>query len=83
MPLSIVIAALVIALIVGFAAVWGAPVFGIPFLVIAFAVLAALYVRKQNREARDLRGMREQASAEKVQFTARDRESQARERPLR
>jgi type III secretory pathway component EscV len=82
MPLSMVIGALLLAIGIGFSVVLGAPILGIPILAVAFAVIGTLYVRKQNREAGDMRRLREQASAEKVQFTARDRESQAREKPL-
>jgi type III secretory pathway component EscV len=80
--MSMILVAVGLAILIGFSVVWGAPIVGVPIVVVALVAIGAMYVRKQNREARDMRGFREQASTEKVQFTARDRESTARERPL-
>lgn len=78
--MSYLLAFAVVALLIGFSAVLGSPIFGLPIAAIAAAVIGALYVRRRNRAQRELRGFREQAKAEKVEFTERDRQTQSHER---
>lgn len=74
-PLTIVAVALVLGLLFGTIAVWGAPIFAIPIVLIVLAVIGIGQMRRRTQHARSMEHMREQAAAEKVEFSARDRET--------
>ena len=69
----LVIAAIVLAAIFG--TVWGGPLFAIPVLVIGFGVIGVIELRRRQREAQSMDAHRDEAKAEKVEFTARDQET--------
>jgi uncharacterized SAM-binding protein YcdF (DUF218 family) len=77
-PLTIAVVALVLGLLFGTIVVWGAPIFAIPIVVLVLAALGLGQMRRRARAARSMDRMREQAAAEKVEFSARDRETLAR-----
>jgi uncharacterized SAM-binding protein YcdF (DUF218 family) len=76
-PLTIAVAALVLGLLFGSIAVWGAPIFAIPIVLLALALLGLGQMRRRSESARDVGELRDQAAAEKVEFTERDRETLA------
>jgi len=76
-PLAVAVAALVLGAVIGSLLVPGAPIFAIPIAVLALAALGAAEFRRRTTAAREMREFRDQAQAEKVDFSARDRETQA------
>lgn len=76
-PLTIAAAALLLGLLFGTIAVWGAPIFAVPILLVALGAIALGQMRRRAERARSLGEMRREASAEKVEFTERDRETLA------
>lgn len=76
-PLTIAVVALVLGLVVGTAAVVGAPVFAIPIVIAALAAIGLVELRRRAATAGDVRELREQAKAEKVEFTERDKRTTA------
>jgi hypothetical protein len=74
---TIVIAAAIVGLILGSALVPGAPIFALPIVAILIVVLAAGEFRRRSTEARTMKGFRDEAQAEQIEFTARDRETLA------
>ena len=53
----------------------GAPIVAIPIVVVALIVIGLVDVRRRRRQARELASFRDEAKAEKVEFTARDKET--------
>lgn len=76
-PLTIAVAALVLGLFVGTIAVAGAPIFALPIVLVVLALIGLGQMRRRSQSARDIGELRDQAAAEKVEFTERDRETLA------
>ena len=76
-PLTIAAAALVLGLLIGSIAVMGAPIFAVPVVLVVLAVIGLGQMRRRSESARDIGELRDQAAAEKVEFTERDRETLA------
>jgi hypothetical protein len=74
--LAIVVSAFVAALI-AFGFVIGTPILGVPIAILGVAVIGALTFARRRKEAGSLRKFREDAGAENVEFTERDRETLA------
>ena len=53
----------------------GAPIVAIPLVLVGLAVFALTDVRRRRRQAREMASFREEAKAEDVEFTARDKET--------
>ena len=70
---TLVLAAAVIGLLVGSALIPGAPIFGLPIVAILIVVLAALEFRRRSAESRSMQGFRDEAKAEPIEFTERDK----------
>lgn len=67
------VAALLLAVIFG--TVWGGPLFAVPILLIGFAVIGFVEMRRRSQQAHSMREFRDEAKAEKVDFTARDEQT--------
>jgi uncharacterized membrane protein len=76
-PITVIAAALVLGVLVGVTVVVGAPYLAIPIVLIAIGVLAAMQFRRRTERAHEMETFREQASTEKTDFTARDKETLA------
>jgi Na+/H+ antiporter NhaD/arsenite permease-like protein len=63
--------------LVAFAFVVGAPIFAVPIVLVALAILGLLELRARAKRARSMEEFRDEAAAEKVEFTARDKETLA------
>ena len=74
-PLTIAVLALILGLIVGAVSVVGTPIFAIPIVIVALGIIGLMQMRRRSVEAGGMREFREQAQAEKVEFTERDRET--------
>lgn len=74
-PLTVTVAAFMIAITLGAAVVWGTPVFGLPIIAVVLLVLAGMELRRRVVRERDIAHHREDAQAEKVEFTERDKET--------
>ena len=74
---TIVIAAAIVGLILGSALVPGAPIFALPIVAILIVVLAAGEFRRRSAETRSMQGFRDEAQAEEIDFTARDKQTLA------
>ena len=73
--MTIVIAAAIVGLILGAALVPGAPIFALPIVAILIVVLAAGEFRRRSADARSMQGFRDEAAAEQIEFTARDKQT--------
>jgi hypothetical protein len=71
------IAAVVIGLVVGTSLVIGAPVFALPVVAIVIVLLGLLEMRRRSGEARSMQGFRDEAKADPVEFTERDKQTLA------
>jgi hypothetical protein len=70
----LVVAAFVLGLIaLSFA--WGAPVFAVPIVIAGAAVLGFSDMRRRRRQVKQMHDFRQQAKAETVDFTERDKET--------
>jgi flagellar biosynthesis component FlhA len=76
-PLTIAIAAAIFGLLLGTALVPGAPIFGLPIVAILIVILAMVELKRRRGEAQNIQELRDEAKAEPVEFTARDRETLA------
>ncbi|MEX2195063.1 MAG: hypothetical protein WD844_07235 [Thermoleophilaceae bacterium] len=74
-PLTIAIAALFLGLLFGSIAVMGAPILALPIVLVALAVIGLGQMRRKSQRAQDIGELRDQAAAEQVEFTERDRET--------
>jgi hypothetical protein len=72
--LAIVVAAFVAALI-AFGVVIGTPILGVPIALVGVAVIGAVVFSRRRKEMGSLRKFREDAGAENVEFTERDKET--------
>jgi hypothetical protein len=61
------------ALATGAAFVFGTPILGVPLLLVALGMGAAAYFGRRVAESGDIHQHREDAKAQKTEFTARDR----------
>ncbi len=68
--------ALVVGLVVGAAFVFGTPILGIPIAVLGIALVGVLEVIRRRQQAVDVHSFREQADAQKTDFTTEDRRTQ-------
>ena len=73
--ITLVIGAAIVGLLVGSALIPGAPIFGLPIVVILIVVLGALEMRRRSGEARSMESFRDEAKAEQVEFTERDKQT--------
>lgn len=73
--ITLVIAAAVVGLLVGSALIPGAPIFGLPIVVILIGVLGMLEMRRRSGEARSMESFRDEAKAEQIDFTERDKQT--------
>ena len=72
---TLAIAAGIVGLLIGSALVPGAPIFALPIVVVLVGALAMLELRRRSAEARSMQGFRDEAKAESVDFTARDKQT--------
>jgi len=73
--MTIVIAAAIIGLILGSALVPGAPIFALPIVAILIVVLGVAELRRRSADARSMEDFRNEADAEPIEFTARDKQT--------
>ena len=74
---TLVLAAAIVGLLVGSALIPGAPIFGLPIVAILIVVLGALELRRRSAESRSMQGFRDEAKAEPIEFTERDKQTLA------
>jgi hypothetical protein len=74
---TIVVAAAILGLLLGSALVPGAPIFALPIAAILIVVLGVGELRRRSGEARSMQSFRDEAAAEPIEFTARDKETLA------
>jgi hypothetical protein len=72
---TLVIAAAILGLLIGAALVPGAPIFALPIVAVLVVFLGTVEMRRRSAESRSMQGFREQADAEPVEFTARDKQT--------
>ena len=72
---TLMVAAAVIGLVVGASLVIGAPVFALPIVAIVIAALGLLEMRRRQGEARSMDSFRDEAKAEPIEFTERDKQT--------
>jgi hypothetical protein len=72
--ITLVVAAFVLGLI-AFSFALGAPILAVPIAIIGIVVLGGADVRRRRRQVKQMRSLREEAKAESVEFTRRDRET--------
>jgi len=75
-PLTLIVIAFMIGLVVmSFAFAGGAVVATLPLALVVIAVVAGVDLRRRARQARSPHEFRQQAKAEKTEFTERDQET--------
>jgi flagellar biosynthesis component FlhA len=72
---TLFIAAAIIGLVVGSALVPGMPIFALPIVAILLVVLGVGELRRRSGEARSMESFRDEAKAESVEFTDRDKQT--------
>jgi hypothetical protein len=72
---TVVVAAAILGLLIGAALVPGAPIFALPIVAVLVVFLGVAEMRRRSAESRTMRGFREQADSEPVEFTARDKQT--------
>ena len=72
---TLVLAAAIVGLVLGSALIPGAPIFALPIVVILIVVLGMLEMRRRSGEARSMQGFRDEAKAESIEFTERDKQT--------
>jgi uncharacterized membrane protein YcjF (UPF0283 family) len=73
---SLIVGAFAAALVVmSFAFAGGAVIVAIPVALVAIAVAGLVDLRRRQKQTGDVRELRDEASAEKVDFTERDKET--------
>jgi hypothetical protein len=72
--ITLVVAALVLGLI-AFSFAWGAPIFAVPVVLFGAVALGLADVRRRRQQIRQMHDFRDNAKAESVDFTARDKET--------
>ena len=73
--MTLVVGAAIVGLLVGSALIPGAPIFGLPIVEILIVVLGLVELRRRNTEAQSMSSFRDEAKAEPVEFTERDRQT--------
>ena len=71
------IAAAILGLLIGSALVPGAPIFALPIVAVLVLVLGFSELRRRSAETRSMQGFRDEAAAEPIEFTARDKQTLA------
>jgi hypothetical protein len=75
-PFTVIVGALAPALVViSLAFAGGAVIVAIPLALVAIAVAGMVDLRRRSKQVGDVRKLREDAKAEKVDFTERDKET--------
>ena len=75
-PVSLMVVAFLIALVAAaFAFAGGAVIVAVPLALIGVAIVFAMDLRRRREQAGGVEDFRGQASAEKVEFTERDKET--------
>ncbi len=74
---TLAIVAAIVGLLVGSALVPGAPIFGLPIVAILVVVLGSLEFRRRQTQRQSMSGLRDEAKAESIDFTARDKQTLA------
>jgi uncharacterized membrane protein len=72
--ITLIVAAFILALI-AFSFAWGAPIFAVPIVIAGAAVLGVVDFRRRRQQIRQMHDFREEAKAQSVEFTARDKET--------
>ncbi len=72
---TLAIAAAIVGLLVGAALVPGAPIFALPIVLVLVAVLGTLELRRRSAETRGMESFRDEAKAESIEFTERDKQT--------
>ena len=70
----LIVSAFVLGLI-AFAFAIGAPIFAVPIAIIGIVAIGASDIRRRRTQARQMGQFREEAKAENVEFTERDKET--------
>jgi Flp pilus assembly protein TadB len=73
-PLTVIIGSFLLALVV-ISLVVGSPVVAVPVVLVGAGALGAADFRRRRKQAGQLQSFREEAKAEKIEFTERDRET--------
>jgi predicted membrane protein len=71
---SLIVGGFVLGLI-AFSFVIGAPIFAVPLVLVGVGVIAAVDFQRRRKQAKQLGGFREEAKAEQVEFTERDKQT--------
>jgi UDP-N-acetylmuramyl pentapeptide phosphotransferase/UDP-N-acetylglucosamine-1-phosphate transferase len=75
-PASLMIIGFLLAIVaMSFAFAGGAVIVTVPLVLIGIAVVGFLDYRRRHEQVKDVEEFREQAPAESVEFTARDKET--------
>lgn len=72
---TLAIAAAVIGLLIGSALIPGAPIFALPIVAILIVVLGLGEMRRRSGETKSMQGFRDEAKAESIDFTERDKQT--------
>ena len=75
--MTVVVGAAIVGLLLGAALVPGAPIFALPIVAILVLVLGVGEMRRRSGETRSMQGFRDEAAAEEIEFTARDKQTLA------
>lgn len=73
--ITLVLAAAIVGLLLGTALIPGAPIFGLPIVAVLIVVLGALEMRRRQGEARSMQSLRDEAKAEPIEFSERDKQT--------
>lgn len=71
------IVAAIVGLVVGSLVVPGMPVFAIPIVLVLVVLLGGLEFRRRGAEARSMEDLRDEAKADSIEFSARDKRTLA------
>lgn len=72
---TLAIIAVIVGLLLGSALVPGMPIFAIPIVAILVVVLGTLEMRRRRDEARSMSSFRDEAKADPIEFTDRDKQT--------
>lgn len=72
---TLALAAAVVGLLIGSALVPGAPIFALPIVAILVGVLGLGELRRRSGETKSMQGFRDEAKAESIEFTERDKQT--------
>jgi uncharacterized membrane protein len=75
--ITVVLAAAIVGLLLGSALIPGAPIFALPIVLVLVVVLGTLEMRRRSAEAQSMQGFRDEAKAEPIEFTDRDKQTLA------